>query len=83
MERKELLALKLQMGIAPATLSFHLKELRSAGLVHCARAGRQRIYSPNFGTVRALIGFLGENCCEGDSNSDSQRGPTLTSQLRG
>ncbi|MBW2425621.1 MAG: helix-turn-helix transcriptional regulator, partial [Deltaproteobacteria bacterium] len=33
------------LGLAPATLSFHLKELSGAGLVACQRAGRSRIYS--------------------------------------
>jgi len=53
------------LDIPAATLSFHLKELRSAGLVRCKRAGRSRIYSPDFGTANAVIGFLTENCCQG------------------
>ena len=51
------------LGIPPATLSFHLKELRSAGLVRCERDGRQRIYSPDFGAMRALLAFLTDKCC--------------------
>ena len=53
------------LGIPSATLSFHLKELRSAGLVACERDGRSRIYRPDFGAMRELLGFLTENCCEG------------------
>lgn len=47
----------------PATLSFHLKELRNAGLVSSQREGRSIRYAPDFGTARALIAYLGENCC--------------------
>ena len=49
------------LGIPSATLSFHLKELKSAGLIRCERAGRSRIYSPDFDAVGELIGFLTEN----------------------
>ena len=53
------------LGIPSATLSFHLKELKSAGLIRCERAGRSRIYSPDFAAVTELLGFLTENCCGG------------------
>ena len=54
-----------QLGIPSATLSFHLKELKSAGLVLCERAGRSRIYRPDFAAMRQLVSFLTENCCQG------------------
>lgn len=57
------------LGIPSATLSFHLKELRSAGLARCEREGRSRIYSPDFSAVRALIDFLTANCCQGVDGS--------------
>jgi DNA-binding transcriptional ArsR family regulator len=53
------------LGLPSATLSFHLKELNSAGLARCERQGRQRIYSPDLEAVQGLIGFLTENCCQG------------------
>ncbi len=53
------------LGLPPATLSFHLKELKSAGLVHCERVGRSRIYRPNFAVVKELIDYVMENCCQG------------------
>ena len=53
------------LEIPSATLSFHLKELKSAGLIACERAGRSRIYRPDFGAVGELMEFLTEHCCEG------------------
>jgi DNA-binding transcriptional ArsR family regulator len=53
------------LALPPATLSFHLKELRSAGLVRSERAGRSLIYRPDFAVAQALIAFLSEDCCRG------------------
>jgi len=55
------------IGIPSATLSFHLKELKNAGLALCERDGRSLIYSPNFAAVEGVVGFLTENCCQGSS----------------
>ncbi|WP_421995882.1 ArsR/SmtB family transcription factor [Roseococcus sp.] len=49
-----------------ATLSFHLTQLRTAGLVTFRRDGRSLIYVAEYGAMNALIGFLTENCCGGD-----------------
>ncbi len=57
------------LGIPSATLSFHLKELKSSGLVRCEREGRSRIYSPDLSAVKELIGFLTANCCRGVDGS--------------
>ncbi len=53
------------LGIPPATLSFHLKELSRAGLVTVERAGRHLHYRADFARVDALLGYLAENCCAG------------------
>src|SRR5450830_1742035 len=54
-----------QLAIAPSSLSFHLKELSHAELLTASPEGRFVIYSANFATMNALIGFLTENCCGG------------------
>jgi ArsR family transcriptional regulator len=54
-----------RLGIAPSSLSFHLKELAHAELVTQQQDGRFIIYSANFATMNALIGFLSANCCTG------------------
>lgn len=50
-------------GIAPSSLSFHLKELLHANMVLSRQEGRFVIYVANYQTVFDLIGFLSENCC--------------------
>ena len=54
-----------QLGVAAPTLSFHLKELKEAGVVCCRRDGRSLIYWPDFGAINALIQFMTRNCCAG------------------
>jgi len=54
-----------RLGIAAPTLSFHLAQLKHAGLVHQRRDGRSLIYATNYDGMNALMGFLTENCCAG------------------
>ncbi len=54
-------------GIAPATLSFHLKELTNARLVTQQRQGRHLVYRASFDTMNALLSYLTDNCCRGDA----------------
>ena len=53
-----------RMGIPPATMSFHLKELSNAGLVQSRRESRSIIYSADYSSMQELIDFLTENCCK-------------------
>jgi DNA-binding transcriptional ArsR family regulator len=55
-----------ELGIPPATLSFHLAQLAGAGLVRPRQDGRFIYYSADFGAMNALVGFLTENCCGGN-----------------
>jgi DNA-binding transcriptional ArsR family regulator len=54
-----------KLGVPNATLSFHLKELLSAGLLRVERQSRHLIYRPNASLVEALSAFLLEDCCGG------------------
>lgn len=55
-----------QLGIPNATLSFHLKELRSAGLVSQERSGRNLIYRAEFAHMNGVLSYLTDNCCHGE-----------------
>ena len=55
------------LGVAPATLSFHLKELVNAGLVTQERASRNLIYRAAYDNMNLLLAYLTENCCQGAS----------------
>lgn len=53
------------LGLPPATLSAHLNQLRSAGLVGDEREGRVIRVRADYTAMDALLGFLTENCCGG------------------
>jgi ArsR family transcriptional regulator, arsenate/arsenite/antimonite-responsive transcriptional repressor len=55
-----------RLGLPSATLSFHLNQLRQAGLVSFRREGRSLIYAAEYDAMNGLIGFLTENCCGRD-----------------
>jgi ArsR family transcriptional regulator, arsenate/arsenite/antimonite-responsive transcriptional repressor len=57
------------LDLPAATLSFHLKTLRHAGLVTFRRSGRSLVYSADFDTMNGLLGYLTENCCGGKPES--------------
>ncbi len=52
-----------RLGLANATLSFHLKELSHAGLVTSQQDGRFIYYTPVIKAMNDLIGYLTDNCC--------------------
>ncbi len=52
-----------------ATLSFHLNQLRQAGLITCRRKGRSLLYAAQFGAMNRLLAYLAENCCQGEAPS--------------
>jgi DNA-binding transcriptional ArsR family regulator len=64
-----------QLRIPASTLSFHMKSLAQAGLVESRHQSRFIYYSANFESMSALLGYLGENCCEGGSSVPAE-GPS-------
>lgn len=53
------------LGIPNSSLSFHLAQLRNAGLILQERQHRSLIYRANYPAMNALLAYLTENCCEG------------------
>lgn len=60
-------ALVEAIGVPATSLSFHLKELTHAGLVSQERQGRHLIYRAAFERMNALLGYLTQNCCQGEA----------------
>ena len=58
-----------QLKIAAPTLSFHLAQLKHAGLVQVRRDGRSLIYTVNYDAMNELMAFLTDNCCSGDTSA--------------
>jgi ArsR family transcriptional regulator len=55
-----------KLDIPPSTLSFHLGQLKNAGLINCRRESRTLFYSANYTSMNDLMAYLTENCCEGN-----------------
>lgn len=60
-------ALTTTLDVPASTLSFHLKELVTSGLVSQERDGRHLIYRPALGQMNALLDYLSAHCCQGAS----------------
>jgi DNA-binding transcriptional ArsR family regulator len=58
-------AIAEEVGCPHNTLSSHLSILARSGLVQGARDGRSIVYRANVETIRTLIGFLVDDCCDG------------------
>jgi DNA-binding transcriptional ArsR family regulator len=56
-----------KLKVAPATLSFHLKELAHAGLTRSRQESRFIYYAADFKAMNDLLSYLTENCCGGQS----------------
>lgn len=54
-----------QLGMPPATASFHLAHLSRVGLIRGERESRFIRYSADYAVMDKLIAFLTHNCCQG------------------
>ena len=55
-----------QLDARPSTLSANLNILTRAGVLRSQREGRQIRYFARLDTLRALVGFLMDDCCGGN-----------------
>jgi len=58
-------AVASRVGVPHNTMSSHLATLERAGLVTSERRGRSIIYRADFDALKALLGWLIEDCCHG------------------
>lgn len=54
-----------ELGLPATNLSFHLKAMTHAGLVHVTQEGRYQRYRANLGAMQALVDYLTAECCTG------------------
>lgn len=58
-------AIAEKLGVPNSSLSFHLAQLKNAGLILQERQHRSLIYRANYSAMNALVSYLMENCCAG------------------
>lgn len=56
-----------RLELPASSLSFHLAQLKRAGLATARRAGRSLFYAADFRAMAGLVDYLTENCCNGAS----------------
>ena len=56
-----------QLDLPPSNTSFHLKAMTQAGLLIVTQEGRFQRYRANMDIMQALVNFLTEECCSGQS----------------
>ena len=54
-----------RLNIVPSTLSGNLAVLKRAGLLKSIRHQREIHYSADIGTMNELVGFMLQDCCNG------------------
>lgn len=56
-----------KLEVLPNTLSANLTVLANAGLINSRRDGRSIIYNADYDRMSSLLGFLMEDCCNGNA----------------
>ena len=75
-------AIAEKLGVPNSSLSFHLAQLRNAGLIVQERQHRSLIYRANYPAMNALVGYLMENCCAGTDCGPDTACSTSTSERK-
>jgi DNA-binding transcriptional ArsR family regulator len=63
------------LKLAPASLSFHLKELTRAGLIVPRQDGRFVWYRADLAAMIGVVGYLTDNCCRSSAVCVPERAP--------
>lgn len=63
------------LALPPTNLSFHLKAMTHAGLVHVTQEGRYQRYRANLTLMQSLIDYLTAECCTGQPEQCFDHGP--------
>jgi DNA-binding transcriptional ArsR family regulator len=71
-----------QLGVPNSSLSFHLAQLKNAGLILQERQHRSLIYRANYPAMNALVGYLMENCCGGAGCATATNSETSAQQRK-
>jgi DNA-binding transcriptional ArsR family regulator len=61
-----------RMGMAASTLSHHVKRLVETGLITQERVSTSLICRAEYPVMRALIGYLADECCADEAVTRSQ-----------
>jgi len=64
-----------ELALPPTNLSFHLKAMTHAGLVHVTQEGRYQRYRANLTLMQSLIDYLTAECCTGHPEHCFDNGP--------
>lgn len=51
------------LNMPAATLSFHIKTLTAAGLIHPEQLGRSITYRAEYENMQSILHYLTDNCC--------------------
>ena len=71
------------LRVPNSSLSFHLAQLKNAGLILQERQHRSLIYRANYPAMNALVDYLMENCCAGaDCGSSSACEPATQPEAK-
>ena len=65
-------AIAEKLGVPNSSLSFHLAQLKNAGLILQERQHRSLIYRANYAAMNALVSYIMENCCAGTDCSTAE-----------
>ncbi|MGJ0534340.1 ArsR/SmtB family transcription factor [Methylocystis sp.] len=65
-----------RLALPPATLSFHLSQLKHADLITFRRESRSLIYSAAYPVMNELLAYMTENCCQGATDACEAAAPS-------